>query len=227
MSFKTIAIWASVALFAFVSDEPFTALHAATSASTSVTASAKSKAKPSAAKSTAKSTTAPAKKVTANTKASTAAKATKQVAKKPAGVQAKTAASKPAAVQTKSPATPAKPTATQAKSGKRNGKQTAKAAPSRPRSVQQQQPSSERYQEIQQALVDRGYLSGPADGNWGSDSVGGLKRFQADQSLTPDGKLTALSLTALGLGPRRQVQSVAPIQTSTAQPSSSPIVPLD
>jgi hypothetical protein len=30
-----------------------------------------------------------------------------------------------------------------------------------------------------------------------------LKRFQSDQSLTPDGKLGALSLIALGLGPKR------------------------
>lgn len=67
----------------------------------------------------------------------------------------------------------------------------------------QQQPTPERYREIQQALAERGYFSGEADGNWGADSVDALKRFQREQNLTDDGKLGSLSLIALGLGPRR------------------------
>lgn len=58
--------------------------------------------------------------------------------------------------------------------------------------------------DFQQALVNRGYYSGPVDGHWNSDCVDALKRFQADQSLSPDGKLGALSIIALGLGPKRQ-----------------------
>jgi hypothetical protein len=38
---------------------------------------------------------------------------------------------------------------------------------------------------------------------WGQDSIEALKRFQADQNLAADGKLTSLSLIALGLGPKR------------------------
>jgi peptidoglycan hydrolase-like protein with peptidoglycan-binding domain len=68
----------------------------------------------------------------------------------------------------------------------------------------QQQPTPDRYQEIQQALADRGYFGGPVDGNWGPTSVDALKRFQHDQSLLEDGKVGALSLIALGLGPKRQ-----------------------
>ena len=67
----------------------------------------------------------------------------------------------------------------------------------------QQQPTAERYKEIQQALAERGYFSGNVDGNWGSDSVDALKRFQREQNLTDDGKLGSLSLIALGLGPKR------------------------
>jgi len=66
----------------------------------------------------------------------------------------------------------------------------------------QQQPSSDRYKEIQQALADKGYFSGPADGNWGPESVDALKRFQREQNLTEDGKIGSLSLIALGLGPK-------------------------
>ncbi len=72
----------------------------------------------------------------------------------------------------------------------------------------QQHPTSERYQQIQQALVERGYMEA-ADGSWDANSVTALKKFQQDQDLTPDGKLGALSLMALGLGPRRGAFVVA------------------
>lgn len=71
----------------------------------------------------------------------------------------------------------------------------------------QQGPTPERYREIQQALVDRGYLQGPVPENWGSESVDALKRFQRDQKLEPSGKLDSLSIIALGLGPKRDLAS--------------------
>jgi murein L,D-transpeptidase YcbB/YkuD len=67
----------------------------------------------------------------------------------------------------------------------------------------QQAPTPERYQEIQQALAKKGYFQGEASGKWGADSADALKRFQAEQYLTPDGKINSLSLIALGLGPKR------------------------
>jgi peptidoglycan hydrolase-like protein with peptidoglycan-binding domain len=66
-----------------------------------------------------------------------------------------------------------------------------------------QQPSPERYKEIQQALSSKGYFTSEPDGNWGSASVDALKRFQRDQKLVEDGKIGSLSLIALGLGPKR------------------------
>jgi peptidoglycan hydrolase-like protein with peptidoglycan-binding domain len=68
----------------------------------------------------------------------------------------------------------------------------------------QQQPTPERYRQIQQALLDKGYFGGPVDGEWGSSSVDSLKRFQHDQSLAEDGKIGSVSLIALGLGPKRE-----------------------
>ena len=67
----------------------------------------------------------------------------------------------------------------------------------------QVQPTPERYKEIQEALAARGYLSGPPTGVWDAASVEALRRFQEDQHLEPTGKLTSLSLIALGLGPKR------------------------
>ena len=78
----------------------------------------------------------------------------------------------------------------------------------------QTQPTAARYLEIQQALHDRGYLDGPVNGKWGPDSVDALKRFQRAQNLEDDGKLGALSLVALGLGPKRT--------TTVAQGAATP-----
>ena len=58
--------------------------------------------------------------------------------------------------------------------------------------------------EIQQALVVKGHHPGPATGQWGPEWVTALKDFQQRQNLNPDGKLGALSLIALGLGPKRE-----------------------
>jgi peptidoglycan hydrolase-like protein with peptidoglycan-binding domain len=75
------------------------------------------------------------------------------------------------------------------------------------RPLTQQQPTPERYREIQQALIDRGYLQEPATGVWEPDSMVALKKYQTDQKLEATGKLDALSLIRLGLGPQRDVSS--------------------
>ena len=74
----------------------------------------------------------------------------------------------------------------------------------------QQAPTPERYKEIQQALAGKGYFQGEPNGTWGPDSVDALKRFQAEQNLTPDGKIGSLSLIALGLGPKRLSAQASP-----------------
>jgi hypothetical protein len=72
----------------------------------------------------------------------------------------------------------------------------------RPAAVARQgQPSSDRYKEIQQALISKGYLKGEPTGAWDQDSMDAMRRFQTDQKLDPTGKVTAKSLITLGLGP--------------------------
>jgi peptidoglycan hydrolase-like protein with peptidoglycan-binding domain len=91
-----------------------------------------------------------------------------------------------------------------------------KRAPVTARHYAPQQPSAERYKEIQQALSSRGYFKTEADGTWGPASIDALKRFQHDQNLVEDGKIGSLSLIALGLGPKREpsepVKTVEPEQ---------------
>lgn len=80
--------------------------------------------------------------------------------------------------------------------------------------VGQQQPTPDRIKEIQSALAQKGYLQGEPDGNWNPSTVDALKRFQQDQNLSADGKLSSMSLIALGLGPRRTGMPAAPSGTN-------------
>jgi len=86
----------------------------------------------------------------------------------------------------------------------------------------QQAPTPDRYREIQQALVSKGYYKGEPNGEWGADSSDALKRFQADQNLMPDGKINSLSLIALGLGPKRLT---AKSDVAPASPIAPPVSP--
>jgi peptidoglycan hydrolase-like protein with peptidoglycan-binding domain len=86
----------------------------------------------------------------------------------------------------------------------------------------QMAPTPDRYREIQQALVAKGYGTQEPDGVWGPQWIDSLKRFQQDQKLEPSGKLTALSIITLGLGPRRET-TLPPAAASAGTASSQPI----
>ena len=88
----------------------------------------------------------------------------------------------------------------------------------------QGQPTKERYTEIQQALIEKGYFTGEASGIWNADSVEALKRFQSDQSIQASGKLNSLSLIALGLGPKRNPMGALPVISG---PVAGPEAPED
>jgi hypothetical protein len=94
----------------------------------------------------------------------------------------------------------------------------------------QQAPTPDRYKEIQQALASKGYFHGEPNGEWRPESADALKRFQADQSLMPDGKINSLSLIALGLGPKRltaKSDAVLPSQVAPqATPPARPVSPM-
>ncbi|MEO8591692.1 MAG: putative peptidoglycan binding domain-containing protein [Candidatus Solibacter sp.] len=80
-------------------------------------------------------------------------------------------------------------------------------------------PSSDRYREIQSALVARGYLKEEdATGAWNQASVDALSNFQSEQNLDSKGKINSLSLIALGLGPRRDAVAAVPKAPSLPGP---------
>ncbi|MFB3777659.1 MAG: peptidoglycan-binding domain-containing protein [Bryobacteraceae bacterium] len=118
----------------------------------------------------------------------------------------KTAPKQPAPVKKSAPvkkAAAAKKTATAKKATPKSKKRVVA------RRQTQQKPSPERYSEIQNALIARGYLQGPASGDWSAESVAALKRFQEEQKLEATGKIDALSLIRLGLGPKRELSAQA------------------
>jgi putative peptidoglycan binding protein len=81
-------------------------------------------------------------------------------------------------------------------------------------------PEPERLKEIQKALAEKGYFKGEPNGEWNAESVAALKQFQTDRSLAADGKISALSLIGLGLGPKRD--SNAPVPTAVKTDQTNP-----
>jgi peptidoglycan hydrolase-like protein with peptidoglycan-binding domain len=90
-------------------------------------------------------------------------------------------------------------------------------------------PTPDRYKEIQQALIDKGYLKSEANGVWDAPSQDALRQFQTDQKLSPTGKISAASLIALGLGPKTSAASVSPPPTGidSAAPATPPPTTID
>jgi hypothetical protein len=115
--------------------------------------------------------------------AETAAKpATKKTAPTTKAVPKKSAPKKSTAPQSKSPA---RRPATATKSTKTTkGKAGSRPAPVVKR-YRQAQPTPDRYKEIQEALVAKGYLKGEPTGVWDAQSVEALKKFQSDKTPAP------------------------------------------
>jgi peptidoglycan hydrolase-like protein with peptidoglycan-binding domain len=106
--------------------------------------------------------------------------------------------------------------AAEAKKPTSKGKKSSRARRAGP--PRQKAPSPERFKEFQEALAERGYYTGPINGEWGPESVDALKRFQRDQNLAADGKLGALSIIALGLGPKREISAEISAKAGSSQP---------
>ncbi len=81
-------------------------------------------------------------------------------------------------------------------------------------------PTPERYKEIQQALVAKGYLKSEPNGVWDADSTDAMRRFQAERKLDPSGKINAPSLIGLGLGPQTQANPMPLPPPQTPAPVS-------
>ena len=52
---------------------------------------------------------------------------------------------------------------------------------------------------VQQALADRGYSTGQADGRWGPSTQEALRRFQSSRGMQATGQLDSKTVAALGV----------------------------
>ena len=86
--------------------------------------------------------------------------------------------------------------------------------------MRQTRPTRERYTEIQNALIRAGYLEGPADGAWGESSAKALSKFQLENGLESTGRIDALSLIKLDLGPKYENQTAAVGSAADSDPAN-------
>ena len=93
-----------------------------------------------------------------------------------------------------------------------------------PAPTYQLHPDPDRYQTIQKALAVRGYFKGDPNGAWGDDSSDAMRRFQLDQKIDNDGKIDALTLISLGLGPRHDGTTASEPRVPLASDNSSPVL---
>ena len=77
-------------------------------------------------------------------------------------------------------------------------------------------PTPDRYRDIQQALVEKGYLKSEPNGVWDTQSSDALRQFQTDQKLSVTGRISSASLIGLGLGPS------TPTATTPSAPATAP-----
>lgn len=95
----------------------------------------------------------------------------------------------------------------------------------------QEAPTPERISEIQEALANKGVLTGTPSGKWDDSTVEAMKKFQSSHGLEPSGKLDALTLQKLGLG-SQTAGLAAPTPPPNAinhlrSQTSSPVEPAD
>ncbi|MCX6599241.1 MAG: peptidoglycan-binding protein [Acidobacteria bacterium] len=147
----------------------------------------------------------------------------------PKAAPPKAAAPKPGAAKSappskSSPRATLKPTPIKPTPVKPSGVKPRRATPSKigPRRAaappRQSQPSPERYKQIQQALIDKGFLNGEPTGQWDQRSIDALKKFEQSQQLKDDGKIDSMSLIGLGLGPKRTPLPTSPLPGAPAPP---------
>ena len=101
--------------------------------------------------------------------------------------------------------------------GTKKGKSAARPGTTTAQRSRQAVPSPERYKEIQEALLQKGYLKSDANGVWDARSSEALKQYQNENKLSPTGKLSSASLISLGLGPKTSTEPLPP-----SPPSQSP-----
>jgi peptidoglycan hydrolase-like protein with peptidoglycan-binding domain len=94
----------------------------------------------------------------------------------------------------------------------------------------QQKIDGERTHQIQQALIQKGYMSGDASGKWDASTEAALRKFQADNGWQNKTVPDSRALIKLGLGPNHDhllnpesaMTSIPETPAASAVPASAP-----
>jgi peptidoglycan hydrolase-like protein with peptidoglycan-binding domain len=80
----------------------------------------------------------------------------------------------------------------------------------------------ERIDQIQRALIQKGYLAGGPTGKWDENTQSAMRRFQQDNGFNVTGLPEAKSLMKLGLGPHPLPPSLSPIPAQASAETAPP-----
>ena len=137
------------------------------------------------------------------------------------------AASEAKAVTVDTPAAKSKATAsTSKKPSKRSTRSRRRRSSFRTR-IARMKLQPERVTEIQQSLIDAGYLHQETTGKWDSATRDAMVRYQTDNGFPATGLPEAKSLMKLGLGPHALPADVDPTFQAQARSSASADDPED
>jgi peptidoglycan hydrolase-like protein with peptidoglycan-binding domain len=138
------------------------------------------------------------------------------------------AASEAKTVAADTPAARSKATAsTSKKSTKRSARSRRRRRSSFRTRIARMKMQPERVTEIQQSLIDAGYLHEEPTGKWDSATRDAMVRYQTDNGFAATGLPEAKSLMKLGLGPHPLPPDVDPTFQAQARSSTSPEDPED
>ncbi len=87
--------------------------------------------------------------------------------------------------------------------------------------INPEQLSSQQVRQIQTTLKKEGFNTGKADGKWGSETQGALKKFQQQKKLQANGKLDQQTLSALGVNLSSSETTGASSNENSSSQSSS------
>jgi len=115
----------------------------------------------------------------------------------------------------------ARPSPAQTSATKKNtsSKSRKKRRAARPKG--QKTPTADRIKEIQTALQREGAYEGQPNGKWDNATAEAMKKYQDKNSLSPTGKIDALTLQKLGLGSDTAGKG-APVPAASSSPSPNP-----
>ena len=88
-------------------------------------------------------------------------------------------------------------------------------------STQEQNLSKDEIRQVQQALDQKGFKAGQADGVLGPETKNAIKEFQQKQGFNATGELDSQTMSALGVSTSGQAAGQRPSTTGEQRPSNS------